>query len=111
MLKSDQPIFLIFPLAFSLSLTLILTLTLSLTFSLTPTLTLSLGMPEHHAHRTGTRGDYNGVIAQLAGVDRLSPLYDNLFKYVLEKRKYHVMDYTKDNYKVNADGTWTSQLF
>ena len=72
---------------------------------------LSLGMPEHHAHRTGTRGDYNGVIAQLAGVDRLSPLYDNLFKYVLEKRKYHVMDYTKDNYKVNADGTWTSQLF
>ena len=42
MLKSDQPIFLIFPLAFSLSLTLILTLTLSLTFSLTPTLTLDL---------------------------------------------------------------------
>ena len=72
---------------------------------------LSLGMPEHRAHGFGTRGDYNGVIAQLAGVDRLSPLYDNLFKYALEKKKYHVMDYTKDNYKVNADGTWTSQLF
>ena len=73
--------------------------------------TLSLGMPEHYAHGFGTRGDYNGVIAQLAGVDRLSPLYENLYKYVIEKRKYHVMDYTKDNYKVNADGTWTSQLF
>ena len=42
-------------------------------------------MPEHHAHHTGTRGDYNGVIAQLAGVDRLSPLYDKLLISCLRK--------------------------
>ena len=43
MLKSDQPFFLIFPLAFLLSLTLILSLTPSLTLIFTPTVTLDLG--------------------------------------------------------------------
>ena len=69
---------------------------------------LSLGMPEHHAHIIGTRGDYDGMIAQLAGVDRLSPVYHSLFDYVTEERfPYHLMHYKKDNFRVNSDGTWS----
>ena len=68
---------------------------------------LSLGMPEHHAHIIGRRGDYDGMIAQLAGVDRLSPVYHSLFDYVTEERfPYHLMQYKKDNFRVNSDGTW-----
>ena len=69
---------------------------------------LSLGLPEHHAHIIGTRGDYDGMIAQLAGVDRLSPVYHSLFNYVTEERfPYHLMHYKKDNFRVNSDGTWS----
>ena len=72
---------------------------------------LSRGLRENHAHYQGDLGwmwDYDTTIAQLAGVDELSPIYNDLCKHVICRRKQFLMDYKKDEFKLTSDGMWTT---
>ena len=72
---------------------------------------LSRGLRENHAHYLGDSGgkwDYDSTIAQLAGVDELRPVYNDLVKHVLHRRRNFLMDYKKDEFKLTSDGMWTT---
>ena len=70
---------------------------------------LAFGLCENHAHYLNeVKRDYDSVIAQLAGVDKLSPVYNDLCKHVLNRRRNFLMDYKNDVYKLTSDGGWTT---
>ena len=72
---------------------------------------LSRGLRENHAHYasdSGGKWDYDSTIAQLAGVDELRPVYNDLCKHVLRRRRNFLMDYKKDEFKLTSDGMWTT---
>ena len=68
---------------------------------------LSSGLFEKHAHLLGERQwNYDNTIAQLAGVDILSPVYEDLYKHVHHRRRNFLMDYKSDEFKLTFDGKW-----
>ena len=70
---------------------------------------LSSGLREKHAHLLGTsQWEYDNTIAQLAGVDTLSPMYEDLYKHVHYRRSNFLMDYKSDEFKLTSDGMWTT---
>ena len=72
---------------------------------------LSLGLREKHAHYlayAGLKWDYDSIIARLAGVDALCPVYNDLGKHVLNRRMHFLMEYKKDEFKLTTDGMWTT---
>ena len=46
------------------------------------------------------------TIAELAGTQPLSEVYEDLYKHVSLRRKHFLMEYKNDEYKVKGDGTW-----
>ena len=70
---------------------------------------LSSGLREKHAHVLGNnQWEYDNTIAQLAGVDTLSPMYEDLYKHVHYRRTNFLMDYKRDEFKLTSDGMWTT---
>ena len=69
---------------------------------------LSSGLDKKYAHMLGeSQWEYDKTIADLAGAQPLSEVYEDLYKHVSHRRKHFLMEYKNDEYKVNADGTWT----
>lgn len=72
---------------------------------------LVVGLRENYAHHLGcSKGevDYESTIAQLAGVEALSPVYRELTSHVLNRRNHFLMDYKNDEFEVTSNGTWTT---
>ena len=70
---------------------------------------LSAGLREKHAHLLGERQwDYDNTIAHLAGVNKLNPVYEDLYKHVHHRRKNFLMDYKSDEFKLTSDGMWAA---
>ena len=71
---------------------------------------LSSGVGKKYAHLLGeSQWHYDRAIAELAGVKPLSAVYEDLYKYVTERRRNFLMDYKNDDYKIISDGTWTKK--
>lgn len=69
---------------------------------------LSSGVGKKYAHLLGERQwHYDRSIAELAGVQPLSAVYEDLYKYVTDRRRNFLMDYKNDEYKKISDGMWT----
>lgn len=69
---------------------------------------LSCGLGKHYAHLLGERQwDYDRTIAQLAGVEPLCAVYEDLYTYVTDRRREFLMDYKSDEYKLASNGMWT----
>lgn len=70
---------------------------------------LSCGLQEKHAHVLGKwQWDYDNTVAQLAGVDRLSPVYEDLYKHVHYRRTNFLMEYKSDEFRLTSEGIWTA---
>ena len=70
---------------------------------------LASGLSEKYAHLLGDRQwKYNNTIAQLAGLDRSSSVYEELYKYVVYRRTNFLMEYKNDQFKLSSDGRWTA---
>ena len=70
---------------------------------------LSHGLLEKHAHVLGDKQwDYDNTIAELAGAELLSPVYEDLYNHVWQRRKNCLMDYKSDEFQFTTDGTWAS---
>ena len=70
---------------------------------------LSSGLHEKHAHLLGDRQwDYDNMIAHLAGVNELSPVYEDLYMHVHHRRRTCLLDYKGDEFKLTSDGMWTT---
>lgn len=68
---------------------------------------LSSGLDKKYAHMLGGgQWDYDRTIAQLAGTQPLSEVYEDLYKYVFYRRKNFLMEYKNDEFKITSDGTW-----
>ena len=70
---------------------------------------LSSGLDKKYAHVLDDRQkEYYKTIAHLAGAEPISEIYGDLFKYIMSYRMLNfLMEYKNDEYKINADGTWT----
>ena len=69
---------------------------------------LSSGLDKKYAHKLGdSQWEYDKTIAELAGTQPLSEVYEDLYKHVSQRRKHFLMEYKNDEFKVTADGTWT----
>ena len=69
---------------------------------------LSSGLDKKYAHKLGdSQKEYYRTIAHLAGAQPISEVYGDLYKYVSYRKTNFLMEYKNDEYKVNADGTWT----
>lgn len=73
---------------------------------------LSLGMKEHHAHWLldfkGGNWCYGKTIARLAGVNALSPYYNDLCSHVINRRQHFVMEYKNEEFQITSDEMWTT---
>ena len=70
---------------------------------------LSRGLLEKHAHVLGDKQwDYDNTIAELAGAELLSTVYEDLYNHVCHRRKNCLMDYKSDEFQFTTDGTWAS---
>ena len=70
---------------------------------------VSRGLLEKHAHVLGDKQwDYDNTIAELAGAELLSTVYEDLYNHVCHRRKNCLMDYKSDEFQFTTDGTWAS---
>ena len=68
---------------------------------------LSSGLDKKYAHMLGDgQWEYDRTVAQLAGTQPLSEVYEDLYKYVLYRRRNFLMEYKSDEFKTTSDGTW-----
>ena len=73
---------------------------------------LSLGMKEHHApwlqDYKGGNWCYGKTIADLAGVNALSPYYNDLCSHVIKRKQHFVMEYKNEQFQLTSDEMWTT---
>ncbi|XP_020606698.1 flavin-containing monooxygenase FMO GS-OX-like 2 isoform X2 [Orbicella faveolata] len=68
---------------------------------------LCSGLGKKYAHMLGdSQWEYDKTIAQLAGTQPLSEIYEDLYNHVFYRRKNFLMEYKNDEYKITSDGTW-----
>lgn len=68
---------------------------------------LESGLPVRHAHTMGARQwRYNYLLAEMAGCKKIDPAVEDLYTYLIERRKFHLMSYKNEEYRWTSNGTW-----